>query len=372
MFKPVLECVAKTARLLDRCARCAPEETCTGTWRLRKSLIRFSCHPASSGSAWAVSPGNAQASSSVGQIRHKVKTTRINRKAAGKSQATSMHEHRVMKHMANRIQQKMTYVDTPPFLIGYHDRIHQDMPWDMWGQMLWLLGQKQRRLDMIEEGVRAQAVIDELANKHGQDSARAQEHGQNLYVQIKQQLACGTVPQSLMTRECREALSHEIGSLAKGGCRLVDWNTKPGLRSRILQRRVLPDPQTQKTFFQITLQMKSAEVQTVQTASGLKEISLAYEPIWVLAKSVDTSPETDQPVPSGQFGGWKLCARLHDHEVGGKSVGSRREVASMIPDTLMQAQLQRVWEVSKFCIASDRVTWPSWLIRWALEIRTEK
>lgn len=117
------------------------------------------------------------------------------------------------------------------------------------------------------------------------------------------------------------------------------------------------------------LQVKSAEVQTVQTASGLKEISLAYEPLWVLAKCVDTSPQADQLVSSSLFGGWKLCARLNDHEVGGKQVGTRREVTSMIPDAAMQSQLQRVWEVSKFCIANDRITWPSWLARWALEIK---
>lgn len=57
----------------------------------------------------------------------KVKTTRINRKAAGKSQATAIYEQRVMKHMSNRMQQKATYVDSPPFIIGFHDRVHQDM-----------------------------------------------------------------------------------------------------------------------------------------------------------------------------------------------------------------------------------------------------
>lgn len=58
---------------------------------------------------------------------HKVKSARINRKAAGKSQATSIYEQRVMKHMSNRMQQKVTYVDSPPFIIGYYDRVYQDM-----------------------------------------------------------------------------------------------------------------------------------------------------------------------------------------------------------------------------------------------------
>lgn len=55
----------------------------------------------------------------------------------------------------------------------------------------------------------------------------------------------------LMTRECGEAIVQEIGALARSQSRLVDWTLKPGWRARILQHRVLPNPQTQQTFYQV-------------------------------------------------------------------------------------------------------------------------
>lgn len=122
---------------------------------------------------------------------------------------------------------------------------------------------------------------------------------------------------------------------------------------------------------QVILQMKSVEIQTVQSADGMKEIELAYEPVWVLAKSADSSHPKAEDVSSASdlFGGWKLCARLNDHEVGKKNVGNRREVASMIPEGAVHAQLQKAWQAAKFSFANDPVTWSSWFIRWALEIK---
>lgn len=117
------------------------------------------------------------------------------------------------------------------------------------------------------------------------------------------------------------------------------------------------------------LQIKSDETQTVQTPNGMKEIALAYEPLWVLAKCVDAPQQTEIDSASSLLGGWKLCARLNDHEVGGKRVGNRKEVSSMIPEGAVQSQLQKVWQATKFSIANDPVTWPSWAMRWALEIK---
>ena len=119
------------------------------------------------------------------------------------------------------------------------------------------------------------------------------------------------------------------------------------------------------------LQLKSEETQTVHTKSGMKEVALAYEPLWVLAKCVDASQQAEQDSPASRFGGWKLCARLNDHEVGGKQVGSRKEVVSMLPEGAVQSQLQKVWQATKFSIANDPVTWPSWAMRWALQIKRQ-
>lgn len=120
---------------------------------------------------------------------------------------------------------------------------------------------------------------------------------------------------------------------------------------------------------QVLLQLKAEESQTVQTVNGMKEIALTYEPVWVLAKCVDPPQQIDQDAAPTLFGGWKLCARLNDHEVGGKRVGNRKEVTAMIPESAMQSQLQKVWQAAKFSIANDPVTWPSWAMRWALELK---
>jgi hypothetical protein len=118
---------------------------------------------------------------------------------------------------------------------------------------------------------------------------------------------------------------------------------------------------------QVCIQFNVKEVQTLQTPAGLKEIRMAYEPVWVIMKQadVDASPVDSSPeIPV--IGGWKLCARVHDRAIGQGQASQCADVSSQIPNDALRKKIDTGWETTKFGIKHDKLTWQSYFMRWFL------
>lgn len=101
---------------------------------------------------------------------------------------------------------------------------------------------------------------------------------------------------------------------------------------------------------QVCAELRVKELLTWHSPTGIANKRIDQTVTWAFLKFCPHDPSKEQ---AGQFGGWRLCARLQD-ECAPKQVGA--EVKSLQPKAEQKRKMDQMWEAGKAAIKAEPYT----------------